>query len=67
MRLALPALQVWAVLQGRDYVTPLDVKTLAGPLFGHRLDLLPGVKDADLVVQECIRPIIEKVTRRTLK
>jgi MoxR-like ATPase len=64
--LAIPALQAWAMMHGRDYVSPKDVKSLALPLFSHRLDLVPGVKDADVVVKECVAPVVEKMTRRTL-
>lgn len=31
--------QAWALLHGRDFVTPDDVKTLALPVVGHRLEL----------------------------
>jgi MoxR-like ATPase len=31
--------RAWAVLHGRDYVVPDDVKTLALPVVGHRLEL----------------------------
>jgi MoxR-like ATPase len=31
------ATQVWAAMQGRDFVTPDDVKRLAGPVLAHRL------------------------------
>jgi MoxR-like ATPase len=33
------AARAWAVLHGRDYVVPDDVKTLALPVIGHRLEL----------------------------
>jgi MoxR-like ATPase len=65
--LAIPALQAWAMMNGRDFVSPKDVKSLALPLFSHRMDLVPGVKDADAVVMECILPVVEKTTRRTLR
>lgn len=47
-----------AVLHGRDFVTPEDVKALAVPALAHRLDLRPelwvrGIKTAD-VVAECL-------------
>ena len=64
--LAIPALQAWAVLHGRDFVSPRDVKALAVPLFSHRLELVPGEKEPDAVVQECVAPVVEKLTRRTL-
>jgi MoxR-like ATPase len=64
---ALPALQVWAMVHGRDYVSPLDIKQLAVPLFGHRLELVPGMKGADLVVAERVLPIVEAMTRQSLR
>jgi MoxR-like ATPase len=64
--LAVPALQAWAMLHGRDYVTPRDLKALAAPLFSHRLKLTPGVPDADAVVAECVAPVVEAYTRKTL-
>ena len=29
--------RAWALLSGRDYVTPDDVQAVVGPVFGHRL------------------------------
>jgi MoxR-like ATPase len=37
----LSASRAWAWLSGRDYVTPDDVKALAGPAFRHRIQLRP--------------------------
>jgi MoxR-like ATPase len=65
--LALPALQARAVMVGRDFVSPQDIKALAVPLFSHRLTLVPGFKDADTVVTECVTPIVEHMTRRSLQ
>lgn len=31
------AVQAWALVDGRDYVNPDDIKTLAGPVMAHRL------------------------------
>jgi MoxR-like ATPase len=36
--------RAWAWLTGRDYVTPDDVKALAGPTFRHRIQLRPEVE-----------------------
>ena len=33
--------RAWAWLSGRDYVTPDDVKALAGPTLRHRIQLRP--------------------------
>ncbi len=35
----LKTVQVHAILSGRDFVTPDDVKAMAGPVFGHRVML----------------------------
>jgi MoxR-like ATPase len=64
--MALPALQARAMMLGRDYVSPKDVRALAVPLFAHRLELVPGVRDADAVVTECATPVIEAFTRKSL-
>jgi len=37
--------QAWAVLQGRDHVTPDDVRHVAGPVLGVRLELAPAESD----------------------
>jgi MoxR-like ATPase len=63
---AIPALQARATMLGRDFVSPQDIKSLAAPLFAHRLDLAAGVKDADALVGECVAPIVEAATRGTL-
>jgi MoxR-like ATPase len=38
------ASQALAAIQGRDYVTPDDIKYLADPILGHRLILAPGAR-----------------------
>jgi MoxR-like ATPase len=65
--LALPALQTWAAINGRDYVSAEDIKALAIPIFSHRLTLQPGQKDADTIVMECIAPVVEALTRATMR
>ncbi|MEU6860932.1 MoxR family ATPase [Glycomyces sp. NPDC046736] len=35
------AASVFALSQGRSYIIPEDVKALAGPVFGHRIQLAP--------------------------
>jgi MoxR-like ATPase len=64
--LALPALQARAALLGRDFVSPQDVKALAVPLFSHRLELARGARDPEVIVAECVAPVVEAATRRTL-
>ncbi len=57
--------RAWAVLHGRDYVIPDDVKALALPVIGHRLELrtarTTGGNHVAAVVNELLAkvPIIE--------
>jgi MoxR-like ATPase len=50
-----------AVLDGRDFVVPDDVKTLAVPVLAHRLTLRPEMWvqriDVDDVVRECLNTV----------
>ena len=50
--------QAFAMLNGRDFVQPDDVKTLAFPTLGHRVIVSPGARvrniDSAQVVEECI-------------
>ncbi len=56
--LAVPALQVRALIQGRAHVEPEDVGALAGPLFGHRVILKPGATDSGLIVAEAAARVV---------
>jgi MoxR-like ATPase len=64
--MALPALQARAMMHRRDYVAPEDVEALLGPLFGHRLELAPGVEEAGEVIEECAAPWLEEMARVSL-
>jgi MoxR-like ATPase len=65
--LAIPALQVWAMLHGRDYVSPQDVKDLSGPMFSHRVEPAPGsAANVDAIIAECTAAVVERHTRNTL-
>jgi len=55
------ATQAIALLDGRDFVQPDDVKTLAYPTLGHRVIISPGARvrniDSAQVVDECIERV----------
>lgn len=60
----LAACQAWALLDGRDYVTPNDVKHMADAVLGHRLliksrgmDLAAAAKERSRILAEIIRDI----------
>jgi MoxR-like ATPase len=55
------ASRVWAAMQGRDFVTPDDVKFMAGPVLEHRLILRPEYEIEGLTVAEVIQKILETV------
>ena len=63
----IPALQARAMMHGRDFVSPDDVKSLALPLFSHRLELQPGIASGDEIVEEVMLDVIETLCRQSLK
>jgi MoxR-like ATPase len=55
------AARALALLDGRDYVLPDDVKTLAHPVFAHRLVLTVDARIRDRRVDEVLDEVIEEV------
>jgi MoxR-like ATPase len=53
--------RAYAAANGRDYVTPDDVKALAGPVFTHRMALTPEAELRGVRVEEVLADIIDKV------
>ncbi|MCL2326034.1 MAG: AAA family ATPase [Proteobacteria bacterium] len=64
---AVPALQSYAFMQGRMYVTSQDVADLALPLFVHRLQLAPGSGKADDLVKEAVQGPIRELSKRMMR
>jgi MoxR-like ATPase len=50
-----------AALEGRDFVTPDDVRTLCEPVLGHRLILRPEYEIEGTTIAEVIGKILEQV------
>ena len=50
-----------AMLRGRDFVTPDDVKALAVPTLRHRLVLAPGAEIEGLTAEAEVRRVLEEV------
>lgn len=63
---AVSALQAHAFLAGRSYVSPEDIESLALPLFSHRLQLAPGVGNADDLVREALSEPLRKLSSKSL-
>src|SRR6266496_3047237 len=51
-----------ALLSGRDYVLPDDVKALAEPLWSHRLVLTTDARIRDRTPEEVLRDVMDQVT-----
>ncbi len=50
-----------AAMAGRDFVTPDDIKAMAGPVLEHRLILRPEFEIEGLTVTEVIQRILEDI------
>jgi MoxR-like ATPase len=55
------ASRAWAALEGRDYVTPDDIKAMALPVLEHRLILRPEFEIEGTTVPEVVQSILERV------
>jgi MoxR-like ATPase len=51
-----------AALDGRDFVTPDDIKALAVQVLGHRIILRPEYEIEGLAIEEVIKQIMQEVT-----
>ncbi len=57
----LAAARAMAVLRGRDFVTPDDVRDLAAPVLRHRVVLQPEMEIAGTSADDCIQQILQRV------
>lgn len=55
------ACQVWAILKGRDYVIPDDVKEMLMPVWGHRMIFRGNARVKGMASQKVIEDILGKV------
>ena len=55
------AARAWALLDGRDYVLPDDVKALAEPVFGHRIVPTTDARIRDRTSDEILREVLRDV------
>jgi MoxR-like ATPase len=56
-----------AVLSGRDYVTPEDIKSIAEPTLAHRLVLTPDATVNEVEKAQVIRNVLEEVPVPTVE
>lgn len=57
----LEASKAFAALQGRDFVTPEDVKYVASPILGHRVQLTPEKEMEGFSSEYIIKQLVESV------
>ena len=55
------ASKAWAAMDGRDYVTPDDVKALAHPVLEHRLLVESGARFSGVTAASVLDQILERV------
>jgi len=53
--------RAFAALSGRDFVTPDDIKAMAGPVLEHRLILRPEFEIEGLAIGEVIQRILQEI------
>jgi len=53
------AAKTWAVAHGREYVSPDDIKFLAGPIMGHRLILGAEAQFSGATVDEVVAALLK--------
>jgi len=53
--------RAWAVLRGRDFVTPDDVKAMAGSALSHRLILQPELWVSKLSAAQVVNDLLTQV------
>ena len=58
----LKASQAFAIINGRDYVTPDDIKTLAVPVLSHRIIMKGALRLKSGSSEEALKNIIQKTT-----
>ncbi|ULL15887.1 MoxR family ATPase [Paenibacillus sp. H1-7] len=58
----LKAVQVQALLQGRDFATPDDVKAMAGPVLAHRIMVKGSFRSRHLAAESIVDSILQEVT-----
>lgn len=57
----LKAVQVYAILQGRDYVVPDDVKALAKPVLAHRIILKSTMRAREHYAETILEQLLKEV------
>ncbi|MEO0312825.1 MAG: hypothetical protein RL140_55 [Actinomycetota bacterium] len=57
--------KTWALANGRNFITPDDVKYLAGPVLAHRIVLTPDAEFDGIKPEQIVSQVLETVTPPT--
>jgi MoxR-like ATPase len=57
----LEASRATAALEGRDFITPDDVKALVAPVVSHRITLSPEAEMEGLALEDLLKRIFDQV------
>jgi MoxR-like ATPase len=57
----LAASKAIAVLRGRNYVTPDDVRDLSAPTLRHRIVLNPEAEIEGMTADQCVARVLERI------
>lgn len=63
----LETVRAQAVLEGRAFVTPDDVKRVAGPVLAHRVVLTPDARVDDVEAADVVGDVLDRVAVPTVK
>jgi MoxR-like ATPase len=55
------ASRAWAAIQGRDYVTPDDIKILADPTLAHRIIVNPAARMKNVDSRVIVADLLTRV------
>lgn len=55
------AARAWAYLEGRDYVTPDDVKVVVKPALRHRIQLSPHIELEGATIDQIIEEMVGSI------
>jgi MoxR-like ATPase len=53
--------KAFALINGRDFVSPEDIKEMALPVLRHRLQLSPEKEMEGISIDEVVKQIIDKI------
>ncbi|MFB6188151.1 MAG: AAA family ATPase, partial [Halobacteriaceae archaeon] len=59
--------RAYAVLEGRDYVTPDDIKQIAQPILAHRLVLTPDATVEEVQKRDVIAEVLDETPVPTIE